>query len=109
MSDLTRVLKSPKFRWLPKHLNHIAENIVFKRRNISFLAINALFKQQKTYEIEKDKGGFIGSYTVRDFVVSQPNDQLRTREEWLEVAFYINSHGNVIVTTAYSENDAHQS
>jgi hypothetical protein len=106
MSDLVKVLKSPRFRWLPKHLNHIAENIVFRKRNISFLAINALFRQQTTYQIEQDKGGFIGSYTVRDYVALQPNDRLRTKEEWLEVAFYIDSHGNIIVTTAYSENDA---
>ena len=25
--------------------------------------------------------------------------------EWLEAAFYFDSHGNIIVTTAYSEND----
>jgi hypothetical protein len=47
--DLNKILKSPKFRWLPKHLNHIGE--------------------------------------------------------WLEVAFYIDSHDNIIVITAYSEND----
>ena len=27
------------FRWLPKFMNHIAENIVFKKRNISFFSI----------------------------------------------------------------------
>ena len=96
MSDLMRILKSPKFRWLPKHLNHIAENIVFQKRNISFLAINALFRQQSTYQIEQDKGDFIGSYTVRDYVTLQPNDKLRTKEEWLEVAFYIDSHDNIL-------------
>ena len=109
MSDLKNALKSPRFKWLPKHLNHITENIVFKKRNISFLAINALFRQQRTYQIEKDKSGFIGSYTIRDLVLFQPNDRLRTKEEWLEVAFYIDSHDNIIVTTAYSENDTTQS
>jgi hypothetical protein len=108
MSDFKRALKSPTFRWLPKHLNHIAENIVFRKRNISFLSINALFRQQLTYHIEKDKGGFTGSYTVRDFVPLQPNDNLRTKEEWLEVAFYIDSLENIIVTTAYSENDTYK-
>ena len=105
MKDLDNVLKSLKFRWLPKHLNHIAENIVFKKRNVSFLAINALFRQKDTCYIEKDKNGFRGSYTIRDFVELQPKDMLRTKAEWLEVAFYLDSHDNIIVTTAYSEND----
>jgi len=38
--DLKLALKQPTFRWIPKHLNHIAENIAIKKRNISFLAIN---------------------------------------------------------------------
>lgn len=106
MGDIKKALKVPTFRWLPKHLNHIVENIVFKERNISFLAINALFRQQSTYEIEKDKGGFSDSFTVKDFVDLQPNDRLRIKAEWLEAAFYLDLHNNIIVTTAYSENDA---
>ena len=105
MNDLDNVLKLLKFRWLPKHLNHIAENIVFKKRNVSFLAINALFRQKETHKVEKSKTGFTNSYLVRDFVELQPKDMLRTRAEWLEAAFYFDSHGNIIVTTAYSEND----
>ena len=46
MKELENALKQPHFRWLPKFLNHIAENIVIKKRNISFLAINALFRQK---------------------------------------------------------------
>ncbi len=36
MEDINRAIEQLKFKWLPKHLNHIAESIVFKRRNISF-------------------------------------------------------------------------
>jgi hypothetical protein len=36
MKDLDYALTQKNFKWLPKHLNHIAENIVFKNRNISF-------------------------------------------------------------------------
>jgi len=36
MSDINIAIKQLNFKWLPKHLNHIAENIVFKKRNISF-------------------------------------------------------------------------
>jgi len=32
--DLKLALKQPIFRWLPKHLNHIAENTVIRKRNI---------------------------------------------------------------------------
>jgi hypothetical protein len=55
MSDLTRVLKSPKFKWLPKHLNHIAENIVFKRRNISFLELMRFSNNKKRMKSNKIK------------------------------------------------------
>jgi hypothetical protein len=34
--ELNIAIKKLQFKWLPKHLNHIAENIVFKKRNISF-------------------------------------------------------------------------
>ena len=44
MKELKDILKQINFRWLPKHINHIAEHIVFDKRNISFLAINALFR-----------------------------------------------------------------
>jgi hypothetical protein len=36
MSDLKIALKQINFKWLPKHLNHIAENIIFKQRNVFF-------------------------------------------------------------------------
>ena len=49
--DSINIPKNPNFRWLPKHLHHITENIVFKNRNISFLAINALFRQTKTHTV----------------------------------------------------------
>lgn len=58
--DLKLALKQPVFRWLPKHLNHIAENIVIKKRNISFLAINALFRL-KDYKVSKAAMPFAGA------------------------------------------------
>jgi len=67
-------LKQLNFRWKAKHLNHIVENIVFKKRNISFLAINALFRQ-KSAKIEDS------------------------------ITFSLDRHYNIIVSTAYSEND----
>ena len=45
MNELEKAFKQIHFKWLPKFLNHIAENIVIKKLNISFLAINALFRQ----------------------------------------------------------------
>jgi hypothetical protein len=103
MTDLHQALKQKNFRWLPKHMNHIAENIVFKKRNVSFLAINALFNQKEYDIIVNEK--FQGSYTIVGYVPVLPNDNLRTREENLEVAFRIDKHSNIIPITAYSEND----
>ena len=54
MSEIEKALKHLNFKWLPKHLNHIAENIIFKKRNISFLSINYLFRNKK-YEIFESK------------------------------------------------------
>lgn len=106
MSETTKIPNPPTFRWYPKHLNHIAENIVFKRRNVSFLAINALFRQKETHHISvsnKDKG----HYVAQDFVDVQPNDRLRTRAERLFVIFYLDKLDNIVVITAYSENDSY--
>ena len=80
--DLKLALKQPIFRWLPKHLNHIAENIVIRKRNISFLAINALFRL-KDYEVSNAAMPFAGSF----------------------VLFRIDKHNNIIPITAYSESD----
>jgi hypothetical protein len=103
MRDLTEILRVVRFRWLPKHIQHIAENIVFKKRNISFLAINALF-QQKKYWV--DTSDFINnSFKIDGFVDIQPNDLLRTRAENLSVIFYLDKHDNIVVVTAFSEND----
>ena len=99
-----KVPKNPVFRWLPKHLNHIAENIVFKGRNVSFLAINALFKQTKTHIVLPSDFGN-DHYIVEDFVVLQPNDRLRTKAEKLRVVFFLDKYQNIIIKTAYSEND----
>jgi len=71
-------LKQLNFRWKAKHLNHIVENIVFKKRNISFLAIN---------------------------VPVQKNDNLRMVEGFLSVAFYLDRHHNIIVLTAYTKSN----
>jgi hypothetical protein len=105
MRDFDSVLKLPQFRWLPKHLNHIAENIVFKERNISFLAINAIFRQRKTHDIIESPPPYEGSYIIEDFVDVLPSDRLRTTAERLKVVFHVDRHNNIIVLTAYSEND----
>ena len=57
MSETIEIPNPPTFRWYPKHLNHIAENIVFKKRNVSFLAINRIFRQPK--ERLKNKVSFL--------------------------------------------------
>jgi hypothetical protein len=92
------------FHWLPKHLNHIAENIVFQERNVSFYAINALFRQKKTHliiESPMQNGHFI----IEDFVDLQTNDLLRRRAERLTAVYYLDNRDNVVVVTAFSEND----
>ncbi len=76
MGDIRRALEQLKFIWLPKHLNHIAENIVLKRRNISFLAINYLFRKAE-YEIFESKAPFQNSFVISGFVPTQKNDNLR--------------------------------
>jgi hypothetical protein len=103
MTDLHQALKQKNFRWLPKHLNHIAENIVFKKRNISFLAINALFRQEN-FLIEIDPN-FSDSFIIVGYLPLLANDKLRTRAEILKVVFDIDKHNNIIPITAYSEND----
>ena len=107
MSETSKIPNPPTFRWYPKHLNHIAENIVFKKRNISFLAINALFRQTKTHQIvdsEMENGHFL----IEDFVVLQKNDLLRTQAEKLSAVFYLDHLGNIVVVTAVSENDTYE-
>ena len=96
----------PSFHWLPKHLNHITENIVFKQRNISFLAINRLFRQSKTHFIRPSNLGN-DHFEVEDFVPVLPNDKLRTKAEKLKAIFRFDKQGNIIVLTAFSEYDAH--
>ena len=104
MKDPTRALKKLSFRWLPKHIQHIAENIIFDQRNISFLAINALFRQTQTHKIqESDLKN--NHFLLKDFVPFQPNDRIRTLAEELAVVFYIDEYDNIVVITAYSEND----
>ncbi|MEA2041243.1 MAG: hypothetical protein U9N85_01650 [Bacteroidota bacterium] len=89
---------------MPKHLNHIAENIVFKKRNISFLAINYLFRI-KNYKIFESKEQFKDSFIITGFVPVQKNDKLINKSEHLTVIFRINKYNNIIVITAYSETD----
>jgi len=102
--EIKETLKLLNFKWLPKHLNHITESIVFKKRNISFLSINALFRQ-KEYKINQCEQPFKDSYIISGFVPLQSNDKLRTKEEILFVIFRIDNYKNIIVITAFSEND----
>ncbi len=104
MMELSQALKQLKFRWLPKHLNHIAENIVLKHRNISFLAINYLFREVE-YDLFECKVPFKNSFIISGFVPVQQNDNLRNKSENLSVVFRVDKHGNIIVTTAFSESD----
>ncbi len=104
MNEIEKALKELHFKWLPKHLNHIAENIVFNKRNISFLSINYLFRN-KNYEILESKEQFENSFIITGFVPTQKNDNLRNKSENLTVIFRLDKHQNIIVITAYSETD----
>jgi hypothetical protein len=104
MKDLDYALKQKNFKWLPKHLNHIAENIVFKNRNISFLAINALFRTKDLF-VKPSAGVFTESYEAEAFLPVQRNDLLRKRAEILTVVFRLDENNNIIPITAISEND----
>ena len=104
MIRIEQVLQQLNFKWLPKHLNHIAENIVFKKRNISFLSINYLFRN-KNYEIFESKQQFKDSFIITGFVPIQKNDNLRNKSEQLTVVFRIDNLNNIIVITAFSETD----
>lgn len=104
MENLDIALNQLIFKWLPRHLNHIAENIVFKKRNISFLSINALFRL-KHYEKSPAPPPFKDSFMVHGFVEIQQNDLLRQRAEHLTVVFKLDNHNNIIPITAYSESD----
>jgi mRNA-degrading endonuclease RelE of RelBE toxin-antitoxin system len=99
-----QALKDLNFKWLPKHIQHIAENIVFKKRNISFLSINALFRQKNTYSTKPSELGN-DHYVIEDFVPLSPNDRLRIRAENLRAVFTLDDHNNIIVVTAISEKD----
>ncbi len=105
MSKTTKIPNPPIFRWSPKHLNHIAENIVFKKRNVSFLAINHIFRQPNTHKVKPSSFGN-GHFEVSDFVPTLRNDLLRTRAERLKVIFRFDEQNNIIVITAMSENDS---
>lgn len=110
MSEPTKSVEIPNppvFRWLPKAMNHIAENIVFKKRNVSFLAINALFRQRETYTLSDSKLGN-NHFIIEDFVTLQSNDRLRLKAEKLTVIFELDKHDNIIVKTAFSENDINE-
>jgi hypothetical protein len=104
LKHIREILKQPIFRWLPKHLNHIAENIKLKNRNISFLAINALFRSD-AYLLEKSILSSESHYTITGYVPVQKNDLLRPIDGIMTVVFHIDKHNNIIPLTAYSEND----
>jgi hypothetical protein len=78
MKDPTRYLRMLNFKWLPKHIQHITEHIVFDKRNISFLAINALFRQYKTHKIKPSEFGN-DNFMVKDFV---PLQKMIEQELW---------------------------
>lgn len=102
--QIALALKQLNFRWKAKHLNHIVENIVFKKRNVSFLAINALFRQKEKH-VGPSEYPFVNSFVIIGFVPIQKNDNLRKRAEMLKVMFRLDNHNNIIITTAISEND----
>ncbi len=104
MSDINTTFKKLNFKWFPKHLNHIAENIVFKKRNISFLAINALFRQKEA-NINSSETPFTNSYVISGIVPIQANDKLRTISDKLTVIFRIDEQNNIIPITSFSESD----
>lgn len=104
MNDINQALKQISFKWFPKHLNHIAENIVIKKRNISFLAINYLFREAE-YEVFEGKEPFKESFVISGYVPVQKNDKLRNKPETLSVIFRLDKHNNIIVITAFSESD----
>lgn len=93
------------FKWLPKHINHIAENIVYKKRNVSFLSMSALFRQRNA-EVTLSETPFANSYVLSGFVPLQQNDRLRTKAEKLSVIFRLDDQNNIIPITSYSESDA---
>jgi hypothetical protein len=103
LKHIREILRQPVFRWLPKHLNHIAENIKLKNRNISFLAINALFRSD-AYELDRSALS-PDAYTIKGHVPIQKNDLLRPMDGTMTVVFYLDRHKNIIPLTAYSEND----
>ena len=104
LQKVREILKQPNFRWLPKHLNHIAESIKFKNRNVSFLAINAIFRSDN-FRLFKAPAPFESHFTINAFMPILPNDLLRTKAENLTVVFYLDKNQNIIPITAYSESD----
>lgn len=104
MSNIKIAIKQLNFKWLPKHLNHIAENIVFKKRNISFLAINALFRHPNA-KVTTSNIPFADSFIISGFVPLLTNDKLRTIADKLSVVFRIDEHNHIIPITSYSETD----
>lgn len=104
MVEIKEIIKKVNFKWLPKHLNHIAEKIVYEKRNISFLAINALFRTND-YKVEQSQEPFKNSFVISGFVPLQQNDRLRINADVLNVVFRVDDQKNIIVITAYSEND----
>jgi hypothetical protein len=104
MDEIYSAFRQLNFKWLPKHLNHNSESIVFKRRNISFLAINALFRY-KDARIYSSENPFKNSYIISGMVPLQTNDKLRTKADRLSIIFRIDDYDNIIPITSYSESD----
>ena len=104
MNEINQALKQLNFKWFPKHLNHIVENIIFNKRNISFLAINYLFREAN-YRIFKAETPFKNSFVISGYVPILKNDKIRNKAEDLSVIFRLDKYQNIIVITAFSEND----
>lgn len=104
---LKKALKHKQFKWLPKHLNHITENIVFKKRNVSFLAINAVFRT-KDYKCVPTEEHYRDSFQIRAYVPLLKNDALRKKAEELTVIFKLDRRNNIIVITAFSKSDQYE-
>ncbi len=50
--DLKLALKQSIFRWLPKHLNHIAENIVIKKKKYFIFIYKRFVQTERLQGIE---------------------------------------------------------
>ena len=57
------------------------------------------------YTVESSGFPFKDSWIIEGNPALQKNDKLRITEELLSVIFQLDRHNNIIIITAYSEND----